>query len=478
MPPNGARLALVQAAAAADAKRAAAATCVVHHAVLVMPDDDVRLIVPKLTSEPVATNPISRRVQILELLEADPATVMRTFLQFGPSKLLRVEKDLPMVDFIRCACGRNYDDHTRMVCCDKCNAWQHYGCVMPAGVEVTPDDPFHCERCRGFLTYPFAETARLFNSVLSRPSGPNNTHHVDFKLRWESQNFSEVLRSIRAGAMGIRLEIFMVGDPVPNRMNFPKNLSVSVDGVEVDIRRSHSSDRELGHNCREVAIDLTNAFTIVILRDGHDRFTLRLDAFDDQRSFIAVARVVRLTPAPEHLLARAETIEEAVARMAAQFVPSAAEAGEEGNGMEVDGVQLAEICVSLLDPFTLRRVIRPGRVVGHEGCFACFDLDDYLTMAKASQKFVCAHCLEPTEITCVGPDTYFEAVLQALHGHPEVTEVQVGHEGKWRPSGWERWFTLGRAGPSEADFAHYREVKYLEVVDLSEGEDESRTTRM
>lgn len=134
---------------------------------------------------------------------------------------------------------------------------------------------------------------------------------------------------------------------------------------------------------------------------------------------------------------------------------------------EDDEVSVEKTVLSLKCPIAGVRITLPARFTTVPG-LACFDLDPFLAMAAQTRKWLC-----PNSMTHVGVsvqtlqiDAYTQRLLACLAGRPEVTEVEVDRNGRWRPVGAaadEAWHNAleeysgqdlgGAGGPSGAGAA-------------------------
>jgi hypothetical protein len=54
----------------------------------------------------------------------------------------------------------------------------------------------------------------------------------------------------------------------------------------------------------------------------------------------------------------------------------------------------------------------------------------YLLFALVSQRSMRNSCVQQLQV-----DTYVAAILEALKGQPDISEVDIGPDGRWRPAG-------------------------------------------
>ncbi|KAK9826692.1 hypothetical protein WJX74_010222 [Apatococcus lobatus] len=342
---------------------------------------------------------------------------------------------------IRCPCGIHRDTGSRMIQCGvaDCGVWQHCHCVgIPPGPEMPTN--FMCELCRldrcdpfWFPTHKAMFAPTLLRNVPSRPPatllGPlEASQRMDKTLELPSAT----ARLIQQQPHKYRLQMvcLMMNDPVACRMHWPMHpvLQVNYTGFKPYPRNSNA---KLGPAGRDEPLNLAG----VCLNPPSSRNVISLEAQDPRKFCVTVQMAERRgVDEVKAMIARTESLPEALQRVQVQAVKDTTAAADED-----DDIAVTSTGFSLKCPLSGSRMQTPARVVGTDGLVA-FDLVTFLEIAKRTRKWVCPHSMKNFSVFELQVDAYMQRVLECIQSQPDIVEIEVSAEGQWRPAGsTDRW---------------------------------------
>lgn len=361
---------------------------------------------------------------------------------------------------IRCLCGDHTDRGKPMVQCSVpgCGVWQHAACVQGAAWCRDPP-PFACEACRLADADPFwvaaapadcpglaASTAYDASPLTRRGAPPLLPPGADQHSVIVAADRSLFLSPATAAALAaapdrLRLQLACMGlgdgptwpgtaasgagaGGVPGRVHWPRFADVRVNNAALPpATRRHPHD-PLTARGRDPAVDVPPG----LLRAGANRvYVGGVELMG--RPFALVARVVAARP----LAALAASPPAAEPLAAALARVRACVAGDDPD-LIVESAPLSLRC-----PLSGGRFATPIRLAGPGGGLVAFDWAAFLEVGSRSRRWVCPHSLRPAPLRALVGDAYIAAVLAALAGRPDVMEVEVGTDGRWRAGPGEAW---------------------------------------
>ncbi|KAK9817204.1 hypothetical protein WJX72_011055 [[Myrmecia] bisecta] len=331
---------------------------------------------------------------------------------------------------IRCNCGVHVDRGS-MLQCKTCSVWQHAPCAVQPGA-VAPD-PFMCDMCRLARVDPYwTQSEELVATTRLRPQvGRGMTaaaaNGTQLQVLERGFNLSAAQYNQVRGAPGhyqIQVACMLMDDVVPNRYHWPCNADLRINNMQYRPYGRHANTK-LGPNGRDEPASIA-----VMCYAGRNRITLTCL---DSRPFYMVVRIVRKLSMEEvkAMMHAPETMEQAVARVKSQV--RGGKAAADGNDSDDDLITLSTI-VSLKCPLSGSRIETPGRFHGVAG-LGTFDLDTFLCMAERSRKWQCPHSLRNLSVHELQTDVYVARLLTCLQASPDILEVELDPEGRWRPAG-------------------------------------------
>ena len=333
---------------------------------------------------------------------------------------------------VACVCGSRADAGPgAMLQCSTCGAWQHAACVgVPRGGGAPG---YACPCCAlasadaAFTPAPGVPPLALRLARARTPAHPpRGARHgdaavaVEITFRVDPNTASE----LRAGRISLHAASLLLADPAGPRVHWPRHADVRINNLQV-APYSRQPASVVGAGGRDAPVDATRC-----VRPGLNR--LHVGGFESpDRAFIAILHTVRQRSHAEMVAAMAppESVERAVERVARAVRGSDATAADDD-----DDLLVSSAIVSLKCPLTGARLTTPTRVAGAGG-LPCFDRDAFIALAARTRKSVCPLTLAPAPLASLTVDGYVSAVLAELKGEPDVGEVEVGPDARWRRTG-------------------------------------------
>ncbi|KAL6784782.1 SIZ1 [Auxenochlorella protothecoides x Auxenochlorella symbiontica] len=330
---------------------------------------------------------------------------------------------------VRCLCSSGWE-HGPMLQCQEpgCGVRQHAGCVAPhAGPRPAPalQAAFRCERCRAALADPFWTLAEpdLLPPALLKPmpgrapvlttQGMQGVQGTERIFYLSSQQIELVTR--HHDDHRIQLGCICLADEVPCRFHWPRNMELRCNGVAV--RPTHrANNAKMGVNARDDAADIS----ALCVRGRNSLVLVAADA----GGWACVLQHTRRSPAAAvaTLALPAEGAAEAAHRVARLVAGDA------------EDVAVSHQVVGLRCPMSGVRMARPARFADASGLQA-FDMHAFLSLAARNRKWQDPITLRNSTIKQLQPDTYMAEVLAAVSRFPDIEEVELGADGRWRPVG-------------------------------------------
>lgn len=315
----------------------------------------------------------------------------------------------------------------------ECGYWQHRDCLGIASHGPQPAN-FHCEDCRARLADPFWEPmeallpAVKLKPLVGRPPvtdqyGVHPTQHTERTIFLSDAQLGAAKAD--AGAQRIQLGCLLIQDEVPFRYHWPRNISLKVNSAAY---RPYA--RNLGVNMGINQRDDAASIASLCVRG---RNMVEATAVDSGQYVLMVQRSRRRSLAQvQALMAAAESLEQAVARVKRQVT---------GGGGE-DGITISTQVVSLKDPMSGQRMQVAARFSDASG-LQSFDLDSLLSIAERNRKWQDPTTLANSTIKELQRDVYMQHVLACTAASPDDTQVEINDQGEWRPLGSEgRWWSI------------------------------------
>lgn len=332
---------------------------------------------------------------------------------------------------IRCVCGDARErPGSRMIQCDGecCGVWQHLECVkVPLGQE---GELYFCELCRCARADPFWEPVemQIMQPGVLQPTGKTNMANGQvLQVQAVQKQFTiyqpqfELFKR-RSHEYKLLAMCLMLNDTVPFRFHWPLNadLRLATSGTEETQYKVYGRNQanKLGANQRDEPANIG----LMVKQPGRHRLTLTCA---DARSFVVLLHLVRQRKTEEvkALMRKPLDIEEAVQRVKEQV---------HGEGDE-DLITTTTV-LSLRCPLTGKRMRTPARFSEVKGLVS-FDLDAFLELAQKTRKWQCPHSMKNSSVQNLQLDSYTKRILQQLENYPNVTEVEVAPDARWRPAG-------------------------------------------
>ncbi|CAD7704203.1 unnamed protein product [Ostreobium quekettii] len=336
----------------------------------------------------------------------------------------------------QCFCSSNMFKDGRMVKCagKGCGIWQHTDCVLPPG--PIPQE-FHCARCRCARADPFwADTGEdLVPPTKLKFTGRNAqangvVHEVLVAEKVFFLKTVDIMEKLRCKD-GYRLQVvsILLTDDIPHRYHWPRNCTLKINNMQYRVY-GRSPNNCLGNNQRDEPANVG-----MLCRNGRNNVSITCT---DARPFCFFVQIVekRSKERVESLMHAAETLEEAHARVVRQV--------KKGSMEDDDNlVVTSSVVVSLKCPLSALRIVTPARFCDVDQVEAIFDLDSFLSVAERTRKWACPQTMKGSCVQRLQRDVYMDKVLQCLKMAPDVSEVEVSPEGKWRPAASDhRWRSI------------------------------------
>lgn len=340
---------------------------------------------------------------------------------------------------IRCFCQSSIARANMVQCTNSsCGVWQHAECVGMA-IDAQGRENFKCEQCRAALADPFWDPGDLLlpiarlKPVIGAPPVRDTSGEVHPQQSAERAIYlnDQQLAGPKSSPETDRIQIvcLLLEDSVPCRYHWPRNVTLRVNAMQYR-PYGRSTTTKMGINQRDEAATVASLFLT-------GRNTIEIHAAEAGTWLLFLQRAKRRTlQQVKNLMAPKEEPSVAINR-----VKHALHGGDVGD----DAIAVSSQVVSLKDPMSGQRMTVPARFTDASGLQA-FDLDSFLFLAQRNRKWQDPTTLKNSTVRQLQVDCFMEKVLLCVAPFPDITEVEINDEGKWRPEGTSlRWFSIEEA---------------------------------
>ncbi|CAD7700592.1 unnamed protein product, partial [Ostreobium quekettii] len=337
---------------------------------------------------------------------------------------------------VQCFCTSTMHRDGRMVKCvgEGCSVWQHADCALRPG--PIPEN-FLCPRCRCSRADPFWEDtgSDLVPPTKLKYTGRNAqangvVHEVFLAEKVFFIKSAEIMDRVRHNKdYHLQVVCVLLNDEIPYRYHWPRNCTLKVNNMQYRVY-GRSPNNCLGNNQRDEPANVG-----MLCRTGRNSVSITCT---DPRPFCFYVQIVqkRSREQVEAMMQDSESLEQAHARVVRQV--------KQGSVEDDDNlVLMSAVVVSLKCPLSAMRIATPARFSNVGQVEAVFDLDSFLSVAERTRKWACPQTMRGSCVQALQRDVYLDRVLQCLALAPDVSEVEVSPEGRWRPAASsERWRSI------------------------------------
>eukprot|EP00210_Caulerpa_lentillifera_P002192 g2106.t1 len=354
-----------------------------------------------------------------------------------------------------------------------CRRVEHFHCVFPNEVLSWPIEQHHCIKCRMDFADPFWRSVTGPQDIIPPTFVKPIIDAKKFTSKGKNgENFQAIERQflisrsdldkIRAHTQKILVVCMQLGDEVQFRYHWPKHCTLTVNQQQFRVYSRHG-ENSITKGQRD------DPFSIgPLVHVGTNK--ILLNCYDSQ-SYVICVRVVEQTAKSTvyNMIHSSETLSAAIHRIK-RIV------GSQLSCCDLDDeVQATTLVMSLKCPFSSTRIQIPGRLLNVDSLECVFDLNAFLKMVEKTRKWACPHTLQASSIHYLAKDTWLEAILNTLKNFPEIDQIEVNAEAKWRICGESTWKSPYDSNPINHLPTNLTLLKYeaVKVEEEEESDDEA-----